>query len=72
MSFDDFLAQHTTSILPREKDSLLSSFWKQSLRRGIPLIDTNKRDVAFLYRGRADSAKLYGCSHFWFFWPASA
>lgn len=60
LSFDDFLKQHTTAIFTSEKDSLLSVFWRQALQRGIPWIDTNHTDVTFLYRGAAESVKVYG------------
>ena len=58
--FDDFLNQHITAIFPAEKDSLFAAFWRQARSQGIPWIDTNGTDVAFLYRGRADSVKVIG------------
>lgn len=58
--FEEFLNQHLSAIFPAEKDSLFAAFWRQARSQGIPWIDTNGTDVAFLYRGRADSVKVIG------------
>jgi enterochelin esterase family protein len=67
ISFDDFLAQHASAIFTHEKDSLFTLFWRQASQRGIPYIDTNNTSVTFLYRGRADSVKVYGDFTSWSF-----
>ncbi len=66
-TFDDFLKQHTSAIFPTEKDSLFSLFWRQALEQGIPFVDSNRNDVTFLYRGAADSVKVYGDFTSWTF-----
>jgi len=66
-TFDDFLNQHTSAIFPTEKDSLFSLFWRQALKQGIPFVDSNRNDVTFLYRGSADSVKVYGDFTSWTF-----
>lgn len=66
-TFDDFLKQHTSAIFTAEKDSLFSLFWSEAKKQGIPWIDSNKNDVTFLYRGTADSVKVYGDFTSWTF-----
>lgn len=66
-TFDDFLKQHSSAIFSAEKDSLFSQFWQEALKQGIPWIDSNKNDVTFLYRGAADSVKVYGDFTSWSF-----
>lgn len=67
MDFDDFLAQYTTSIFSNEKDSLLNLFWRHTSKRGIPYVDSNNTRVTFLYRGVADSVKVWGDFTSWSF-----
>lgn len=66
-SFNDFLKQHTEQTEPSVRDSLVSQFWRQAQRQGIPFIDSNKRHVTFLYRGGADSVSVHGDFTSWNF-----
>ena len=66
-SFNDFLKQHADVQETPGRDSLVSRFWRQAVRQGIPFIDSNKRHVTFLYRGIADSVAVHGDFTSWKF-----
>ncbi|MEO8167027.1 MAG: alpha/beta hydrolase-fold protein [bacterium] len=65
-SFDVFLKEYSSTIFPAERDLLLSEFWQTALRKGIPYIEDNKREVIFLFRGK-DSVRLTGDFTSWAF-----
>jgi len=59
-SFDSFLAHYNKAKSNIDQQTLLDNFWSVTTNGGTPVIDTNGRNVVFLFRGDADSVFLAG------------